>query len=97
MEVHLMRLYWFGLAVVIAGITFVLIADLFTDFDTVRGDQIVTIVAMSALLVVFGAGMVGRYAGQGGMFLNHLALWLGIIALLALIYQYRETLGLNLD
>jgi hypothetical protein len=90
-----MRLYWIGLAIVVAGLTFLVIADVFTDFDTVRGDQIVSLVAMSALLVVFGFGMVGRYAGQGGMFLNHLAIWLGIIAVLALVYQYRETLGLN--
>ena len=91
-----MRLYWIGFAIIVAGLTFLVIADVFTDFDTVRGDQIVSIVAMSALLVVFGFGMVGRYAGQGGAFLSHLALWLGIIAVLALLYQYREMLGFNI-
>lgn len=92
-----MRLYWIALAIVVAGITFLVIADVFTDFDTVRGDQIVTVVAMSALLIVMGAGMIGRYAGQGGMFLQHIAIWLGLIAALALVYQYREMLGLNFD
>jgi hypothetical protein len=91
-----MRIYWIALAIVVAGITFLLIADLLTDFDTVRGDQIVSVVAMSALLVVLGTRMVGRYAGQGGMFLQHIAIWLGIIAVLALVYQYRETLGINI-
>ncbi|BCJ90308.1 hypothetical protein IZ6_10430 [Terrihabitans soli] len=92
-----MRIYWIALGIVVAGITFLVIADVFTDFGSVRGDQIVSVVAMSALLLVFGAGAVGRYAGQGGMFLKHVALWLAIIAALALIYQYREMLGLNID
>jgi hypothetical protein len=92
-----MRIYWLAFAIVVAGITFLLIADVFTDFDTVRGDQIVSVVAMSALLIVIGTGMVGRYAGQSGMFLKHIALWLGIIAALSLVYQYREMLGLNVD
>jgi hypothetical protein len=92
-----MGIYGIGLAIVIAGITFLVVADVFTDFDTVRGDQIVSVVAMSALLIVVGAGMVGRYAGQSGMFLRHIAVWLAIIAALALIYQYRAVLGLNID
>lgn len=92
-----MRIYWIALAIVIAGITFLVIADVFTDFDTVRGDQIVSVVAMSALLLVMGAGMIGRYAGQSGMFLKHIAIWLAVIAAISLIYQYRETLGLNID
>jgi predicted aspartyl protease len=92
-----MGIYGIGLAIVIAGITFLVVADVFTDFDTVRGDQIVSVVAMSALLVVVGAGMVGRYSGQSGMFLRHIAVWLGVIAALALIYQYRAVLGLNID
>jgi hypothetical protein len=92
-----MRLYWFGLAIVVAGITFLVIADVFTDFDAARGDQIVSVVAMSALLIVLGANTVGRYAGSGGMFVQHLAIWLGIIAALALVYQYRAVLGLNID
>lgn len=92
-----MGIYGIGLAIVMAGITFLVVADVFTDFDTVRGDQIVSVVAMSALLIVLGAGMVGRYAGESGMFLRHIAVWLGIIAALALIYQYRAVLGLNIN
>jgi drug/metabolite transporter (DMT)-like permease len=92
-----MRLYWFAFAIIVAGITFLVVADVFTDFDTVRGDQIVSIVALSAVLIVASANMVGRYAGQSGMFLQHLVIWLGIIAVLALVYQYREMLGLNFD
>lgn len=92
-----MRLYWIALAIIVAGITFLVVADVFSDMDTVRGDQIVSIVAMSALLIVLGAGMAGRYAGHSGMFLQHIAVWLGLIAVLALVYQYRETLGLNID
>lgn len=92
-----MRLYWIAFAIIVAGITFLVIADVFTDFDTVRGDQIVSVVAMSALLLVLGANMVGRYAGRGGAFLNHIAIWLGIVAVIAVVYQYRETLGFNFD
>jgi hypothetical protein len=92
-----MRLYWIAIAIVIAGITFLVVADIFSDMDTVRGNQIVSIVAMSALLIVLGAGMFGRYVGHGGMFLQHIAIWLGLVAVLALVYQYRETLGLNID
>jgi hypothetical protein len=92
-----MQIYWIAFAVVIGGITGLLIADFFFDVDPTRGDQIVSVVAMSALLIVFVTGMTGRYAGRRGMFLQHLTIWLGIIAALALIYQYRATLGLNID
>lgn len=92
-----MRLYWIALAIVVAGITFLVVADVFTDFDTVRGDQIVSVVALSAVLIVIGARSFGRYSGQGGIFLKHIAIWLGILAVLSLVYQYRDMLGLNLD
>jgi predicted aspartyl protease len=92
-----MRIYWIALAIIVAGITFLVAADLFTDFDTARGDQIVSVVALSAVLITLGAGSMRRYSGQSGQFLKHIAIWLGIIAVLAIVYQYREMLGLNFD
>ena len=89
------RLSWIGLIIVVAGITFLVIADVFTDFGGVRGDQIVSLVAATALLIVIGGGAFGAYAGHGTVALQHLAIWLAIIAAIALIYNYREALGFN--
>ena len=87
------RLTWIGLIVIVAGIAFLVLADVFTNFSDVRGDQMVSIVASTALLIVIGGGAIGAYWGRGGMMLQHIAIWLAILAVIVLIYNYRETLG----
>jgi len=89
------RLSWIGLVIIVAGITFLVIADVFTDFGGIRGDQIVSLVASVALLVVIGGGALGAYWGQGTTALRHIAIWLAIAAVFALIYNYREALGID--
>jgi drug/metabolite transporter (DMT)-like permease len=91
------KLSWIGLVIVVAGIGFLVIADVFTDFGGVRGDQIVSLVAAMALLVVIGGGVFGAYWGRSTMALQHFAIWLAILAVIVLIYNYREALGFNFD
>jgi hypothetical protein len=92
------KLSWIGLVIVVAGIGFLVIADVFTDFGGgVRGDQIVSLVAATALLIVIGGGALGAYWGRSTMALQHFAIWLAILAVIVLIYNYREALGFNFD
>lgn len=88
-------LSWIGLAIVVGGVTALVLADVFTDMGSPRGDQIVTLVSVIALLIVIGGGAIGAYSGRGTMLLQHIAIWLGLIALFALIYNYRAMLGFN--
>jgi membrane protein implicated in regulation of membrane protease activity len=92
-----MGIYGIAIAIIVAGITFLVVADVFTGFDPAWGHQIVGLLVASALLIVLGPRLASRYSGQGGMFLKHVAIWLAIIAVLALIYQNRAALGLNID
>jgi hypothetical protein len=91
------KLSWIGLVIVVAGIGFLVIADVFTNFGGVRGDQIVSLVAATALLIVIGGGALGAYWGRSTMALQHIAIWLAILAVIVLIYNYREALGFNFD
>lgn len=86
---------WIALAIVAAGITIVVLADIFGT--TARGDQIVSLVAAMALLVFVGGGALGAYQGRGTMFLQHVAIWLGLIVVFVLLYNYRHALGFNFD
>jgi hypothetical protein len=88
-------LSWIGLGIIVAGITFLVIADIFWGFGGVDGSRIVTLVTATALLVVIGGGALGSYWGHGTMLLQHIAIWLGLIALFALVYSYREFLGFD--
>ena len=89
------KLSWIGLIIIVAGIVFLVMADVFTDFSDIRGDQIVSIVTSTALLIVIGGGAIGAYWGRGGMMLQHIAIWLAIIAIIVLVYNYREALGFD--
>ena len=89
------KLSWIGLIIIVAGIAFLVTADVFTDFSDIRGDQIVSIVASTALLIVIGGGAIAAYWGRGGLMLQHIAIWLAIIAVIVLIYNYREALGFD--
>lgn len=91
------RLSWIGVGIVVAGIAVLVLADVFTDMSAFGGIDIASLVWVTALLVVIGGGALGAYSGRGGAALRHAAIWLGIIAALALIYTYRDALGLNFD
>jgi len=86
-------LLWVGLAIVVTGMIVLVLGDILTGMDGARGDQIVSLVAMTALLVVLGGNMAGAYSGRGGAMLQHIAIWLAIIAAIALAYTYRTSLG----
>lgn len=88
-------LAWIGLAVVAAGATILVFADMFVGISNVRGTQIVSLITGLALLVVIGAGALGSYRGRSTMLLQHTAIWLGIIAVISLVYTYRSVLGFN--
>jgi hypothetical protein len=88
---------WIALAIIAAGITIVVLADIFGAIGNTRGDQIVSLVAAMALLVFIGGGALGAYQGRGTMFLQHAAIWLGLIAVCVLLYNYRHALGFNFD
>lgn len=88
-------LLWVALAVVVTGMIVLVLGDMFTGMGGARGDQIVSLVAMTALLIVFGGGIFGSYAGRCGVMLRHIAIWLAIAAIIALAYSYRESLGFS--
>lgn len=88
-------LLWVGIAVIVTGMIVLVLGDMFTGMGGGRGDQIVSLVAMTALLIVLGGGMFGSYAGRGGVMLQHIAIWLAIAAVIALAYSYRESLGFS--
>ena len=90
-------LSWVGLAIVVTGVAALVFADVFTDLGSPRGDMIVSLVTMTALLVVIGGGTIGAYWGKGTMLLRHIAIWLAIVAAISLIYTYRSTLGFDLN
>jgi hypothetical protein len=90
-------LSWVGLAIVVTGIIVLVFADVFTDMAGLEGGRIVSLVAMTALLVVIRGRMLGAYRGKGTMMLQHIALWLAIIAVLSLLYIYRGALGFGLN
>ena len=90
------RLSWIGLGVVAVGIAVLVLTDVFTDMSGFGGVDIASLVWVTALLVVIGGSALGAYRGRGGKALQHAAIWLGIIAVLALIYTYRDALGIDL-
>ena len=90
-------LVWFGLIIVAAGVTILVLVDVISGVDGAQGSRIVGLIASIALLVVIGGGALGSYRGRGTMALQHFAIWLAIAAVLALVYSYRGLLGLNID
>jgi hypothetical protein len=92
-----MNIYWIGFGVVVAGIAFLVLGDSLFGLGPVDASKIAGVVAMGALLIVFLPRLTGRYgARQGGKPLVHLLIWLAIIAVLAVVYRFRETLGLDI-
>lgn len=90
------RHFWIGIFIIAAGITFLVLADVFTDLGGLQGHQIVSLVTALALLVVIGGGAIGSYQGRGTMMLQHVAIWLGLVAVIVLIYNYRDVLGFSI-
>jgi hypothetical protein len=90
-------LSWVGLAIVVTGVVVLVFGDVFTDMGSLQGDRIVSLVAMTALLVVIGGGAIGAYSGRGTMLLQHIAIWLAIVAVISLLYVYRHALGLDVN
>ncbi|MFC5067841.1 hypothetical protein [Flaviflagellibacter deserti] len=91
-----MNIYWLGFGVVVAGIIFLVLGDSLFGLGPVDASKIAGVVAMGALLVVFLPVLTRRYgAGEGGKPLIHLLIWLAIIALVAVVYRFRETLGID--
>jgi hypothetical protein len=92
-----MNPYWIGLAVVVAGILFLVLGDSVFGLGPVDTSKIAGVVALGAILIVILPQFFGRYGdGRSGSPLTHVAIWLGIIAVLVLVYQYREVLGLDI-
>jgi drug/metabolite transporter (DMT)-like permease len=88
------RWAWIALAIIVGGGATLVAADVFTDLDPAAG---ASLVAGLALLVAILGGVFGRYRAAPGRTLTYVAIWLAIAALLALIYAYRESLGLPID
>lgn len=86
-----------GLVIIAAGITVLVLADVMMGMDGLRGDQIVSIIAALALLIVLGGGTLRSYQEQSGTAVKHAAIWLAIIAVITLVYNYRDVLGINID
>lgn len=87
------NLAWIGLAIVILGITALIIANLFGRIEGVQGQTAFSLIWAVALLLVIGGGAFARYRGQGGKALIHITIWLAIAAVVALLYSYRDVLG----
>ncbi len=91
-----MNIYWIGFGVVVAGIVFLVLGDSVFGLGPVDGSKIAGVVAMGVLLIVFLPRLTRRYGReQGGRPLIHLMIWLAIIAVLAVVYRFRETLGID--
>jgi hypothetical protein len=90
-------LSWVGLAIVVTGVVVLVFGDVFTDMRSLQGDRIVSLVTMTALLIVIGGGALGAYWGRGTMLLQHVTIWLAIVAVISLLYVYRDALGFDVN
>jgi hypothetical protein len=83
---------WVALGIVVAGAV-ALVAGGVLGLDLgVNAGALVGIVAMVALLVWLGPGLLGRYYGRGGQALQHAALWLAIVVVILALYRYGGAL-----
>ena len=81
---------WLALAIVVAGAVALVAGSLFGGLHLgIGSSQLVGVVAMVALAVWLGPGLLARYRGRGGQALGHVALWLAIVAAAAILYRFR--------
>ncbi|MGQ4272501.1 hypothetical protein [Terrihabitans sp. B22-R8] len=88
-------LMFVAIAAIITTIIGLIAAD---SFDLIGNDSagtIASLVAMTCLAVLIGSRAMGNYQGKGGTMLWHAAIWLGIGLVAALLYRWREPLGLG--
>lgn len=87
-----MSLPMIALGIVILGAITMVLVDTFSSGDGVIDGRWATVIAMTALLVAIGGGALGRYQGQGGLILKHIAIWLAIGVGIALLYTSSPAL-----
>jgi hypothetical protein len=56
-----------------------------------------SVVALGAMAIWIAPRFFAHYSGRPGPFLQNIAIWLGIALVFALIYAYRNELGLPFD
>lgn len=82
-----------ALAVVITAIIGLVVFDSLGVMDDAMGDRIAGLVAALSLAVLIGSGLFGRYrAGSSGGPLIHIAIWLAIIGVIAMLYVWKDRL-----
>ena len=87
------------IAVVLAAIATFIVADLAGGFGTFPNERWAAAIAMMCLAVWIGPGLLRRYTGDASAALKAVALWLAIIAAVALLYVYGKdflvSIGVN--
>ncbi|PZQ11645.1 MAG: hypothetical protein DI565_18075 [Ancylobacter novellus] len=87
------------IAVVLAAIATFIVADLAGGFGTFPNERWAAAIAMMCLAVWIGPGLLRRYTGNANAALKAVALWLALIAAVALLYVYGKdflvSIGVN--
>lgn len=87
------------IAVVLAAIATFIVADLAGGFGTFPNERWAAAITMMCLAVWIGPGLLRRYTGDASAALKAVALWLAIIAAVALLYVYGKdflvSIGVN--
>lgn len=81
-----------ALGIVLIGAVTLVAVDMLGIGGGVTDPRFASTIAMMALLIAIGGGALGRYQGQAGTALKHVAIWLAIGLGFALIYMWREPL-----
>lgn len=69
-----------ALRIILIGIVALVVADLMGLVDARIDTRVASLIAMTALLIWLGPGLLARYQGDGRAALMHLLIW-GVIAL----------------
>lgn len=77
-------------AVVLAAIATFVVADLAGGLGTFPNERWAAAIAMICLAVWIGPGLLSRYAGNSSGALKAVAIWLAILAAIALVYVYGK-------
>jgi hypothetical protein len=84
---------WLALAIVIAGAVALVVGSLSGHLTAGAGaPELAGVVAMVALAVWIGPGVIRRYHGRGSTALAHAAIWLILVLAVALLYRFRGVL-----
>ena len=78
-----------ALGIVVVGAVALVAADLLGFIDAGTDGRIGGLVALLAIAVWVGAGAFSHYAGRGSQALSHAVIWLGIVAVIALLYHFQ--------